>query len=374
MDELDGKPKNIRDIVSQVKSGHLNKPDAIHEIRSALQTGGNGRSETAQHSVRDSDTDYDNQQGQSEERQSLSTIGQSRFSQEDRRLLINKLIEKKKQSRAPADGNDGDDFDDHSQPFLHDRNQYIPDESVSSIDPTPSMTHEPIQAWVEPRSEDDTDARENSERNIHRQDRSTNSGYNHRASDDSMIGDARSYRIAQTEAAIRQEMFKECTFKPAVKALPHSYGAMKDSDTPFYARVTRWQKDKEADAIRRKQMVDKSEVVDCTFHPKINRNSEKAITEIRGEVNETANERLYKSSEVILTQKAKFIEDELRRERQEEDMECTFRPHVVTDKNKFADVSAKYDSTQRKSYTAEDVPEMKECTFTPKVAIFLVID
>ena len=60
-----------------------------------------------------------------------------------------------------------------------------------------------------------------------------NSNSNNRYQDinDSMYvyTDARSNRMIQNEAAIREEMFRECTFQPKIKDLPSAYGVGKDS-------------------------------------------------------------------------------------------------------------------------------------------------
>lgn len=170
-------------------------------------------------------------------------------------------------------------------------------------------------------------------------------------------------RIAHAEAIIRKEMFKECTFRPTIKVLPDHYGKGKEDDNiPFYHRVSKWQQEKEAEIDRKKQFMNKSEINDCTFHPRINRSSEKAVREIRGDVREDVADRLFKSNEVSFTQRAKFIEDELRREKEEEDMECTFHPHLVS--KRYDNVKSKFDEPLQRN--AVD-PHAKELTFTPKV-------
>lgn len=57
-------------------------------------------------------------------------------------------------------------------------------------------------------------------------------------------------------------MFKECTFRPHIKPLPSAYGAMKDSGTPFYDRVAKWSKDKEAEIRKKTMMLEKNEVAE----------------------------------------------------------------------------------------------------------------
>ena len=72
-------PNHIRDIVAQVKSGVKSKTEAFNELKSILQT-------TAKPASPEADL-------------SDESLQASRFSQEDRRVLINKLIEKKRIGR-----------------------------------------------------------------------------------------------------------------------------------------------------------------------------------------------------------------------------------------------------------------------------------
>ena len=68
--------------------------------------------------------------------------------------------------------------------------------------------------------------------NNHYNNRSNNSNNNrYQDNSDSMYvyTDARSNRMIQNEAAIREEMFRECTFQPKIKELPSAYGVGKDS-------------------------------------------------------------------------------------------------------------------------------------------------
>jgi hypothetical protein len=162
-------------------------------------------------------------------------------------------------------------------------------------------------------------------------------------------------------------MFKECRFRPIIKDLPSFYGGSKEKDADFYGRVTKWQREKDAEAKRRKQAMDNSDLIGCTWKPKINRNSERAVKEIRGDVVEPATDRLYKSSEIAINQRSKFIEDELERERQEEAVNCTFQPKLTQSK-RFSQVKSKFTKIEKKKdVPPEDMPEVKMCTFTPKV-------
>lgn len=335
----------IGDIVQQVKSGQKEKSAAFAELQGILRSSAHGESndydddrqdssqvpETSEHfDGGDGDQDYD--------AGSTSTTGMavSRISQEDRRLLINKLIEKKRQNRMSA-----------QKAEATEEEQYDLQDSQYAAD------------WQEGQQ-------------IFRGGRGGEASYAFtRASmDDSYIvqgGDARSNRIAQTEAAIRQEMFKECRFRPQIKDLPSFYGGMKEKEADFYGRVTKWQREKESEATRRKKAMDSSDLIGCTWKPKINRNSEKAVKEIRGDIIEPATERLYKSSEIAINQRSKFIEDELERERQEEATHCTFHPKLTHSK-RFSQVKSKFTKIEKKKdIPPEEMPDAKKCTFTPKV-------
>eukprot|EP01031_Cornospumella_fuschlensis_P048885 gene48885-59860_t len=60
-----------------------------------------------------------------------------------------------------------------------------------------------------------------------------------------LFSDPRLQRLQQAEASIRREMFKECTFRPAIKNLPAQYGPLKETGTPFVTRMEKWKKEKE---------------------------------------------------------------------------------------------------------------------------------
>jgi hypothetical protein len=201
--------------------------------------------------------------------------------------------------------------------------------------------------------------------------------------DDLLVGDARMNRIAQAEAAIRQDMFKECTFRPEILSLPPSYGTMKGIDTPFHDRVTKWQKEKENEIKNKSKAVQSSEISECTFHPKINRNSDRAIRELRGNNEESANDRLYKSANLYNEQRFKLIEDEKIKEDDIERSECTFQPQLITKKNRlYSQVNSKFDQpatpVRGGPHAYNQQPPLsssvsKDCTFIPKVFKIYVV-
>ena len=180
------------------------------------------------------------------------------------------------------------------------------------------------------------------------------------------IHDARTNRIAQAEAAIRHEMFKDCTFRPQIKDLPAYYGARKQEshNGNFNDRVNKWHREKILEQERKKNMTEDLELEDCTFKPKLNANSVRAVKEIRGDDNEDPSERLYKNHELSILQKTKFIEEELSRERELEVKECTFQPDLRHDQA-FSEVKPKV-SSKPKEYKEPKV-DPKKYTFAPNV-------
>lgn len=144
--------------------------------------------------------------------------------------------------------------------------------------------------------------------------------------DDSAVVNSRNTRVAQTETAIRQDMFKECTFKPVIRKLPRSYGTSATANDSFYDRVMKWQKERDALAKNRLKMHQESYKTDCTFNPQISRYSERAAAQSRAQSTKhsdsggggkiSTNERLYKST-LLAREHKKFAEEEIKREQDE---------------------------------------------------------
>ena len=93
-EQLDQAQTNIRDLVAQVKSGQKNKAEAFNELQSIL------RSNAAQEG---NENIEGGEQGVEDDGMSASASTGTRISQEDRRMLINKLIEQKKLSNDAKD-------------------------------------------------------------------------------------------------------------------------------------------------------------------------------------------------------------------------------------------------------------------------------
>eukprot|EP00981_Chlorochromonas_danica_P001979 scaffold409_cov167-Ochromonas_danica.AAC.11 len=188
--------------------------------------------------------------------------------------------------------------------------------------------------------------------------------------DDAYYADPRIQRLLQTEATIRQEMFKECTFRPKIKDLPNHYGPLKETGTPFVTRMKKWKETKEHELRMKENLTKKVEEEQCSFKPNINKLSKRAIQELRGSSPESAHERLYRSSNVIEENRTKLIEEESMRELRNFETECTFKPQLVTKSNPlFQQVQPKFHRTPsaKKNDTSTLTIQNKDCTFTPQV-------
>lgn len=363
--ETTTKESNVRDLVQQLKSGRKNKSEAFLELQHLLKSQATSNERSM---VEDDDTGT----------QSTST-GAARFSKEDRRLLITKLIEKKRQNRSqetdeimqnevfgsyqeeefPGDVEHGDSSEwQQSQDVVS--QEIYPEHPSSYVDPYAGTYSTQQRSQSAPRSRPAPPPMPS-----------------YKLRDDTNIQiRQRTHKIAVSEANIRAEMFKECTFHPTIRPLPNSYGGLKEKDSPFLTRVSRWQLQKNLESSRRKQMHDSAEMQDCTFKPYINKNSQRSA-KLNQATNVAANERLYESYSFIESNKAKHAEDEKARQRQKEDELCTFAPKV--NKHKFNYVTSRYDkpktppatgaapgSPGERSATTDRLTP-KECTFTPKV-------
>jgi hypothetical protein len=197
--------------------------------------------------------------------------------------------------------------------------------------------------------------------------------FSRRSLDDSNYIDARMNRLIQSESAIREEMFRECTFRPKIKGLPTAYGPMKEHGTPFITRSEKWAREKEQHKQVKKRLIEQSRVKDCTFKPQISKNSSLAIKEIRGESPpEKANDRLYASYKVMLEEKERKRQFQAVNEERIEELECTFHPILETRENPaFQHVNPKFsmDTSSKKEKEKQNLEEKyyKDFTFTPKV-------
>jgi hypothetical protein len=187
--------------------------------------------------------------------------------------------------------------------------------------------------------------------------------------------DMRAFRAAQNVAALHDEHYKECTFQP--KFYTSDRSRSKDAETPFYARVQRWQSQREVDLQSKRQSLARMENEHCSFAPRLNRNSLSAAMELRGAVGPDATPetiedvatRLHRSHEESLLLKGKYIEMEMKRVQEEEMRACTFKPNTSSTASKYAEVKPKYylEETYKHNKTPVQDPLEKEYTFTPSV-------
>jgi len=358
---------HIRDIVSQVKSGLKTKTEAFNELKSILQASNKKLEPTT------TDDDLIDE--------SDKNIAGGRFSQEDRRLLINKLIEKKRLGRGGKNDllPDTPEYDDNQPDLPSEMKSRMYSDSYRDDMLNNSRGDESYTARQSrsvnnyPPGRPESRGRSTSTRAVTPKERSRSASQSQRRDSydvNNIYENSENYinRIAQSEAMVREEMFRDFTFKPKIKQLPASYGVPKDKDLPFHDRVTKWQKEREVETSRRKEINSNSELLDCTFKPKINRASVKAVKEIRGEQSEPVNERLFKTNDLLQSQRSKFIEEQLRLERQSEEQECTFKPNLSTKKKLFSFVQSKYKKQPlNKSVDDQTLQTSSEYTFTPKV-------
>ena len=258
------------------------------------------------------------------------------FSHEERKLLINKIIEKRKSNRQSkllqqqyrelendstdsvstiaGDDNDnantinkanlgnnkieiekGDDVlvpetweesdyipNEHNNINLHHKNLLPPSSGTSNNDTNQNTTPAHVSASYSSSSAKSFQNHHKNNRNY-----SNNNSF-------------------ESTAAMLNEYMKDCTFSPRIKKLPQHYGAATKTfeNVPFYDRVTKWQKDKKAEILQKKIEVVNNDLTGCTFKPKINRNSEKAVEEIRKNTfiasSDSVHDRLYKGMIIII--------------------------------------------------------------------------
>lgn len=335
----------MKSIVDQVRSGTKDRSEAYNELKNILQStrtlaSNNNNNDNNSPETNDDETNINND--------SNSAIT-PKFSNEDRRNYINKLIESKRKALANDKNNSSLSVDDSSLDITSNSaitNNNSTNKGNNSVvfgvnsHKTPSKT--PVRRQSVPfsstqmRSKDDLDVRQS--------------------------------KIAQTESSLRFELFKECTFRPSIKKLPKSYGASKNAE-PFHDRVNKWQKELEQNNAKRLEMNEVTTQSECTFKPKINASSAKAVLQLRGNAAEKTNERLYKSSDADASRRQKLIEEEIKREKLEEEQECTFQPKLK--ENIYSSVKSKFDQPVQPKLIHQSKlhSDSKHCTFTPKVSI-----
>lgn len=198
-----------------------------------------------------------------------SNGSQNKFSKEERRKLIQNLIKKNREK----DGNN----DKEENVFFNETSNKNLDNNTGDNSITPNWSSILEEKWssdinhVDMRDISDikykshslyeTSSSLNRENEINRTYRSQD--------DNSLPNSSRLNRAVQSEAAVKQEMYKEFTFKPQLNKsnVPsNSKSTPINKQTPFYSRVTKWQQESQTKTATKKKIVDNSEIQECMLH------------------------------------------------------------------------------------------------------------
>ncbi|ETW06161.1 hypothetical protein H310_03743 [Aphanomyces invadans] len=160
-----------------------------------------------------------------------------------------------------------------------------------------------------------------------------------------------------------------------------------DEDS-FHVRVSRWKQQKENLKEKLKQEQLEVELTECTFQPTINPKSQKVASKLRHRNAEPVTDRLYKARpsrwhrvfmhglgclpQDVINWKLRDEMAQRAREQEEQDeqRECTFKPHVNRT-SMMPTVRSKYkEPVYNKKFVAPSAPttaDLDECTFNPKI-------
>ena len=149
-----------------------------------------------------------------------------------------------------------------------------------------------------------------------------NPGCEHRPVDDRTLG--------QNISKAQLPYGEDCTFKPKIRPLPSHYGALKDDAMPIDQRFQKWSLEKELNAKARRDDAVTMQLDGCTFKPKINTSSKRAMDISRGGDERPVPERLYTDGKVAREELEEYKES-LREQAEEEfKRQCTFTPKTNT--------------------------------------------
>jgi hypothetical protein len=199
---------HIRDIVSQVKSGLKTKTEAFNELKSILQASNKKLEPTT------TDDDLIDE--------SDKNIAGGRFSQEDRRLLINKLIEKKRLGRGGKNDllPDTPEYDDNQPDLPSEMKSRMYSDSYRDDMLNNSRGDESYTARQSrsvnnyPPGRPESRGRSTSTRAVTPKERSRSASQSQRRDSydvNNIYENSENYinRIAQSEAMVREEMFRD---------------------------------------------------------------------------------------------------------------------------------------------------------------------
>lgn len=151
--------------------------------------------------------------------------------------------------------------------------------------------------------------------------RSQSAAFVKRSTDNAQIEqNFQSSKLAKERATAQKQMFQECSFVPAIKGLPKSYGPNKTAGTLVYNRLTKWEKNRDVDIKQKKVLRAHEEIKHCTFKPQINKQPKQTGSD------KHATTRLYEESALIASNKARLAEELRAKDIEKQTEECTFKP------------------------------------------------
>lgn len=162
----------------------------------------------------------------------------------------------------------------------------------------------------------------------------------HRSTDDSILS------TKPNRPQVRDDDNEDLTFKPKIRPLPAHYGALKDEAMPIEQRFQKWSEEKKLNAKARRDDAITMQLDGCTFKPKINKSSKKAMDISRADDERPVPERLYTDALVARGELEEY--KEALKEQAERDLkkECTFAPKTNTTRYK---VEPKYNEPRSTS-------------------------
>jgi|MDSY01.1.fsa_nt_gb hypothetical protein len=163
-----------------------------------------------------------------------------------------------------------------------------------------------------------------------------------------------------------QDDDEDCTFKPKIRPLPAHYGALKDEAIPIDQRFQKWTQEKELNAKARRDDALTMQLDGCTFRPKINHSSRRAMDISRADDERPVPERLYTDAKVAREELEEYKES-LREQAEEEfQRQCTFRPKTNTTRFKAEPKYNEPRSTSAPPRQRTESDASEDGTFTPK--------
>ena len=165
---------------------------------------------------------------------------------------------------------------------------------------------------------------------------------------------------------------RECTFRPKINEMSSSSATVQSyQKIDFNDRVLMW-KDQKAKALQMRQEEKAfSQLDDCSFRPKINERSKDFVEMHERYDRMSFSERLYRSNAEAKLEKVR--KEQKRREEEEFQKHCTFKPNLRVNRTKQTAISSTRATSARLSRRSSQMRSiarkeaMRDCTFRPKI-------